>query len=1070
MADNKTSTEPRHITVANNLIAQLEQGTVSWLKPWEPGEPGKHLPSNPVSGKRYSGINVLQLMSRSLDKGYEDNRWMTYNQASSQGWQVRKGEKGTPVQYWKFSEEVDKTDEKGEVVRNNKGEIEKEVLMLDRPKVFWATVFNAEQIDGIPERQRNEPAWDRIERAEAIVEASGMKVLHDQSDRAFYRVSTDQVHMPGREQFPSADKYYSTKLHEMGHWTGHPSRLDRPVGQNPFGSEEYAKEELRAEIASMMIGDDLGIGYDPGQHAAYVGSWIKVLKEDPMELYRAAADAEKITKFVLAFEQQQQQEQGQDKAQELGGGVTPEARYEELLKQGGRLVDRLVESQLMGPEDAMLTDARRDLLSFSAVPESDREVFRQASERALGVELPADWNGHVELEAMHDGASWTTRSPSSSPNEYAIWVGSGSDGSLQQVAVVSNLEDAFALSDRLLLIDAYSQHAASNPQQLDGERKGLEDRQVECRLKLHSSTALDFSNPGESWKNLRETAVSVGLKASIELGGDGPNEPEFRIRYADSSGSLTPITTELNADGKAVTLVDGQRLGRKGLTEDLAWQREGLAEARQSLVVKQMKQEAKVSPKEPATEKTFIAVPFKEKNEAKTLGARWDSKETSWYVPQGEDLALFAKWRKTPEPDKGSELEPGQTVPANPPVQPNPAEKTYLAVPYGEREQASALGARWDKVAKSWFIGQGDDPEKFKRWDPQHIAQLPKMSVQEEFKDACTAAGLKIDGEPIMDGRRYRVKLLDDKPGEKNGVYIGHLDGHPAGYMKNFRTGIAMNWKSKGHSLTEEERAKLHAEAAEKLQTREVERAATYEGIAQKVQDSVERLVAPVSPTVYQQNKGIGPQEGLLTDQGGKRTYIPAQDVSGKLWTMQYIRDDGSKRFPKDSKKEGCFHVVGGMAALAKAPILAIGEGYATMATAAESLGIATVTAFDSGNLKQVAEALHKKYPNKPILFVGDDDVHSAEKSPFKINAGRSKAESAAKEMNASVVFPVFAPGELQAGLSDFNDLATRSTLGRSAAERQLKAAMTRCLENAKDLKQQQTRNRQHEQALGFSR
>lgn len=1179
MADARKEREPFHVTVAQKLIDRLEKGTAPWQRPWEPGVPSSHLPHNPVTGKRYNGINILQLMS----EGYEDTRWMTYKQAEAQGWQVRKGEKGTPVQYWKFAEEVDKTDDKGNVVRNSKGEIEKETVQLERPRVFWATVFNAEQIDGMPERTLKMPEWDPVERAEAIIQASGVKVSHDQSDRAFYRVSTDRVHMPGRDQFPSADRYYATKLHEMGHWTGHPSRLDRPVGQNPFGSEEYAKEELRAEIASMIIGDELGIGHDPEQHVAYVKSWIKVLKDDPMEIFRAAADAEKIQKFILAFEQQQTQattqqqsapvpeswrgpacqifdeEMGkrmgdpayskaqaissmladyeemtfepserekaileerkaeiaeatqwikdnvllnpeikarmyetvrdlgretgdpiQDKERhdyltEMAGKLagqqvaTPAERYEELLGKGGRLVDRLVESKLMSPVDAMLTDARRDLLSMSAVPAADRETFREASEKALGVALPAEWDGHVVLQARRDGERWNFRSKEAvNPNEFVVSVRAGLDS--HQVAVLRTPEEAIALADRLHLVDAYSQHGASNLQGLKAEQEKLDGRRVGSRLQMASSMAIEFYDPAESWANLRQSAESMGLKASIELGGEGRDEPAFRIRYADQAGAFTPITTNLGNDGKAVTLIDGKRPGRKALTEDLQWQREALEEALHLVKAKQQQQEAKMDPKEPAAEKTYLSVPFKEKNEAKALGARWDSKATSWYVPQGEDLSLFSKWRQAPQPDKGSELEAGQDVPREPaPVQAT-SDKKFLAVPYGEREQASALGARWDKAAKSWYIGQGDDPEKFKRWDPAFIAQQPKISVEEEFKEACKAAGLKLDGEPIMDGKRYRVALVDDKRGEKNGVYIGHLDGHPAGYIKNFRTGIAMNWKSKGYDATDEEKAKLNAEAAEKLQQRDTERAEKHEEIAARVQGEIQRLAEPTERTPYQQDKGISINKGVLTDRGGKRTYIPAQDITGKTWTMQYIHEDGTKRFPKGGKKEGCFHVVGGMDALAKAPILAIGEGYATMTTASESLGFATVVAFDSGNLKQVAESLQKKFPGKPLLFVADDDVLSAEKSPLGINAGRMKADAAAKELGGMAVFPVFAPGEARKGLSDFNDLATRSELGREAADRQLKSALSQCINNARDLARQQAKNRQHEQSVGMSR
>ncbi|MCB2039310.1 MAG: conjugal transfer protein TraC, partial [Rhodoferax sp.] len=149
---------------------------------------------------------------------------------------------------------------------------------------------------------------------EHILKASGASITHAPGDRAFYRPATDSIHLPDRGQFPSADNYYATALHELGHWTGHASRLDRDLA-HPFGSEGYAKEELRAEIASMILGDELGIGHDPGQHAAYVGSWIKALQDEPLEVFRAAADAEKIHDYVLAFEQKQVQEQDQQQSQ-----------------------------------------------------------------------------------------------------------------------------------------------------------------------------------------------------------------------------------------------------------------------------------------------------------------------------------------------------------------------------------------------------------------------------------------------------------------------------------------------------------------------------------------------------------------------------------------------------------------------------------------------------------------------------------------------------------------------------------------------------------------------------------
>ena len=149
---------------------------------------------------------------------------------------VRKGEKGTPVQYWKFSEERDKLSGNGKPVLDAKGNPVKETVMLERPRVFFATVFNAEQVDGLPPIEKKEPIWNAVERAEHILKASGASITHAPGDRAFYQPSTDRITLPERGQFPSADRYYATALHELGHWTGHPSRLHRDLA-HPFGGE-----------------------------------------------------------------------------------------------------------------------------------------------------------------------------------------------------------------------------------------------------------------------------------------------------------------------------------------------------------------------------------------------------------------------------------------------------------------------------------------------------------------------------------------------------------------------------------------------------------------------------------------------------------------------------------------------------------------------------------------------------------------------------------------------------------------------------------------------------------------
>lgn len=310
---NKT---PYYQQIADKLIKQLEEGTAPWQIPWKPGE--LRMPHNPVSGAKYRGSNAIWLEMQ----GRSDPRWMTYKQAQSIGAQVMKGEKGTLIQYWKFTDQIPKRDQNGKVEIDANGKKKTVTIKLDRPRVFSAVVFNAAQIKGLEPLETKDPAWDRHERADAILNNAGVPIHHDQANRAFYRLTTDSIHLPGREQFETADRYYATALHEVGHSTGHPSRLDRDLSGS-FGSEAYAREELRAEIASLMIGDEVGVGHDPGQHAAYVGSWIKVLKEDPKEILRAAKDAETIAEQVISLEKSISRESDQTSAIEKTGERQP---------------------------------------------------------------------------------------------------------------------------------------------------------------------------------------------------------------------------------------------------------------------------------------------------------------------------------------------------------------------------------------------------------------------------------------------------------------------------------------------------------------------------------------------------------------------------------------------------------------------------------------------------------------------------------------------------------------------------------------------------------------------------
>lgn len=293
---------PWHEQVAATIIEALERGTAPWVHPWDPGL----MPSPPVNaltGKPYRGINQLWLSMQQYGYDKKDPRWCTYRQARELGAQVQKGARGTLVQYWKQEERRLIRDEQGRPVLDEQGGKRYEVISLERPRVFHAVVFHASQIDGLPalpeQKAGKDTAFERHQAAERLLKNSGASIFHDQANQAFYRPSTDEIHLPEKGQFRSPDGYYATALHELGHWTGHESRLSRQLLANPFGSAEYAREELRAEIASYMLGTELGIGHDPGQHHAYIESWIKILRDDPLEIIRAARDADQIRGYIM---------------------------------------------------------------------------------------------------------------------------------------------------------------------------------------------------------------------------------------------------------------------------------------------------------------------------------------------------------------------------------------------------------------------------------------------------------------------------------------------------------------------------------------------------------------------------------------------------------------------------------------------------------------------------------------------------------------------------------------------------------------------------------------------------
>ena len=916
-----------HEQVAENLIEQLKKGGAPWQKPWEPGDLLAVLPVNPTTGKRYRGINSLNLMSRD----YADPRWLTYKQAISLGAQVRKGEKSTLVQYWKFTDERIKTDDNNNPVLNTEGQPIKEQVRLERPRVFYAAVFNAEQVDNLPELSIKAPDWDPLERAEHILQASNAMIRHGEADNAFYRLSTDSIHLPHKHQFPTPDRYYATALHELGHWTGHELRLNRDLS-HPFGSEGYGREELRAEIASMLLSGELGIGHDPGQHVAYVSSWIKALQEDPTEIFRAAADAEKIQDFVLVFSQQQ--EIGQKIAQ---GIDAQEANKMDQIKQSTaaylqnispdlatiasrniKLLNELTQGMPIRDQNAITLIA--DALRFVRNGGIDNLEFEEVAQDKLGFSIPANWNGQIQVQGnaiqTDENGVKSVVSAHSLNREPQFWgvTMQRDDQTFQWVKDCESKQEAQDLTNLLALIDV-----------------AAEQNEHEKTIKL----------------------------AQIH---------ENRIRN-------DPISTEVSISG------------------------------------------------------------------AKT--------------EQNDDNA-----------------------------------RQYLIVPYMAKDLAKAAGACWDNKARAWYVGPEADIQTLQRWLPRNVSsqQEPAIDPHVEFAELLRAQGCRVDGNhPVMDGSKHRIKVEGDKSGEKSGFYVAHLDGHPAGYFKNNRTGIETRWKAKGYSLTNEQKVELIAQVAIKQQNRKAEQQAQQIKVADALQKLLAIAPAADSEHPYLKEKHARPGDLRIVPQNAddlphdsiikigqnwqevrllREEYpdnivltagdllLSAQDIHGQIWSVQTIQPNGAKLFAAGSRKESNFHIVGNNgqgldAAINTAPAIVIAEGYATADTLSQALDCPVIAAFDSGNLSKVAQDLHEKYPHKLIIITGDDDHHL--ESTIGKNPGKEKALEAATLVNGAVVFPIFAPGERNSRkLNDFNDLANKSALGIEAVKRQVGSVVEKISQQAK--------------------
>lgn len=292
MKQQKVERQSLYAEVTSRIIAELEEGRLPWVQPWDSAACGCTMPQNGGTGRKYSGINILILWAEVVAKGYFSQRWLTYRQAEAAGGNVRSGEKGTVVCY------ADRFTPKAEAEAAQSEDREaQQVAFLKR-----FVVFNVDQCEGLPEDYvaplvSPDPVL-AIAEADELIAASGARV-NIGGGEAFYSPSHDFVQLPPQAAFHEPINWYRTALHELGHWTGHGSRLDRDQ-KGGFGSEAYAKEELVAEMAAAFNCASLGIA-PTVRHSDYIASWLSVLAKDEKAIFRAASQASKASDYLLAF-------------------------------------------------------------------------------------------------------------------------------------------------------------------------------------------------------------------------------------------------------------------------------------------------------------------------------------------------------------------------------------------------------------------------------------------------------------------------------------------------------------------------------------------------------------------------------------------------------------------------------------------------------------------------------------------------------------------------------------------------------------------------------------------------
>ncbi|MDE7315828.1 MAG: ssDNA-binding domain-containing protein [Mucispirillum sp.] len=450
---------------------------------------------------------------------------------------------------------------------------------------------------------------------------------------------------------------------------------------------------------------------------------------------------------------------------------------------------------------------------------------------------------------------------------------------------------------------------------------------------------------------------------------------------------------------------------------------------------------------------TYINVPKVEKDEVKSLGAKWDRNNVCWFVPADIDAFLFNKWEKIDEKDlafRKDQMQQNKNKITE--TQEKQEEKYILAVPYDEKDQAKALGAEWDKDGKFWYC-RNEEKDKFFKWDIKNVENKVQydmpLNIEEEFLDRIKSAGV-LENTVIADGQKHRISVDGDKGNEQSGFYVLHSDGVANGYFMNNRTGEEIRWSSKEHSMTAEEKAEMKA----LYQDKKAEREQQDKILTEKAEKAIYAKFMnkeTVSEHTYLSNKMIEPTKNIYAGQDSTIT-IPLFNIDGRLKSAQYIDENGEKRFAKNTNKVGVFHIVdGSVSDLKSASSIIIAEGYATAASINEAVNnkdVKVIAAMSANNLEHTIKAITNKYPDMNIIIAADNDLKN-QVGNIGLNAANAVQN---KYKNITVTVPKI-NGKEVAG--DFNDIVSKYGLSRDEALKNIHKSLQAALKLDKIQKQE---------------